>query len=289
MSSSLRARQLEKLKGQLGGGTGHDHLFGAIGSNLPHLVEVRLEDIEPNPHQPRQKFDPDGIASLATSIEHHGLLQPVVVRRHEEGKGYELVAGERRLRAFQSLGRATIPALITSGNPEELTLIENIQREDLHPLEEAAAVERLMQRHGYTQEAVGRVIGKPRATIGEIVSLNALPQWLKEEAREHLVTRHILVQLSRIADAREQKAAWQAVKNGASVRDLKARRRAGAAGPRPTANLVERTLTAVRRSVNELEKLPIAQIATQPQYRDALLNVRKTLDRILADLDGGSG
>jgi ParB family chromosome partitioning protein len=87
MNSSSRARQLEKLKGQLGSATGHDQLFGGVGSNLPQLIELRVEELGPNPHQPRRHFDPDSIASLAASIERHGLLQPVVVRRREDGLG----------------------------------------------------------------------------------------------------------------------------------------------------------------------------------------------------------
>jgi ParB family chromosome partitioning protein len=289
MSSGSRARQLERLKGQLGG-NGHERLFGAIGSNLPHLVEVRLGDIEPSPHQPRQQFHPEGISSLAASIERHGLLQPIIVRRREAGEGYELIAGERRLRAFQRLGRATIPALLTDGNPEELALIENIQREDLHPLEEAAAIGGLMQRHGYTQEAVGRVIGKPRATVGEIVSLNTLPEWLKQEARVHAVTRNILVQLARIGDARELKAAWANAKDGASVRELKARRTASAAAPRTAAvRPVERTLADVRRSIQELDGLSMEQIIAQPQHRAILLDLRRMLDQLITKLGAREG
>ena len=257
---------------------------------MPQLIEVRLEDVEPSPHQPRRQFHPEGISSLAASIERYGLLQPIIVRRREAGEGYELVAGERRLRAFQRLDRATIPALLTNGNPEELALIENIQREDLHPLEEAAAIGGLMQRHGYTQEAVGRVISKPRATVGEIVSLNTLPEWLKQEARAHAVTRHILVQLARIGDARELKAAWATAKDGASVRELKARRAASAAVPRTAAvRPVERILGGVRRSIQELDRLPMAQIIVQPQHRDTLLGLRRILDRLIAELDAREG
>jgi ParB family chromosome partitioning protein len=291
MSSSSRARQLERLKGQLGGvATGHDRLFAGIGSNLPQLVELRVEDLRPNPHQPRRQFDPQSIASLAASIEQHGLLQPIVVRRRDEGSGdgYELIAGERRLRAVRSLGQATIPALLCSGNAEELGLIENIQREDLHPLDEAAAIGRLMQRHGYTQEAVGRIIGKPRTTIGEIIVLNTLPLWLQDEARGHPVARHQLVQLARINDASEQKAAWDAVKNGASVRSIKARRAAGVApGGSPTGS-AQRMLATVCRSVRELGELPIADLRS-PTCRQTLIELRRALDQILSQIDTDKG
>jgi ParB family transcriptional regulator, chromosome partitioning protein len=286
VSSRSRTRQLERLKGQLGAVTGHDRLFGAVGTNLPHLVEVRLDEIRPSPHQPRQRFEPEGIAALAESIERHGLLQPVIVRRGEGAEGWELVAGERRLRAARHLGWATIPALMAGGDPEELTLIENIQREDLHPLEEAVAVTRLMQRHGYTHEAVGRVLGKPRTTVGEIVSLTSLPDWLQDEARERPVARHLFVQLARIADPDEQKAAWEAVKNGASVRALKARR--SALGPRPRTASVNRILAAVTSSVGELERLPVTEFAAEAKHRDALLQLRGAIDRLLASLDANA-
>jgi ParB family transcriptional regulator, chromosome partitioning protein len=247
-----------------------------------------MEDITPSPHQPRGVIDPESIALLAASIERHGLLQPIIIRRRETGTPYEIVAGERRFRAFQSLRRKTIPALMTTGDPEELALIENIQREDLHPLDEASAVGRLMQRHGYTQEAVGRIIEKPRTTVGEIVSINALPEWLKIEARAHPVTRHILVQLARIDDEGELTAAWQAVKGGASVRALKTRRAMvkGENESRQAADPIKRTMTAVRRSVQELAKLPIAQIAAQREHRESLLELRRTLNDILAKMKG---
>ncbi len=291
MSSSSRARQLEKLKGQLGGATGHDQLFGGVGSNLPQLIELRVEDLGPNPHQPRRHFDPESIASLAASIERHGLLQPVVVRRREDSgrEGYELIAGERRLRAVRNLGRATIPALLCNGDSEELGLIENIQRQDLHPLEEAAAISRLMQRHGYTQEAVGRVIGKPRTTVGEIIALNALPNWLQEEARVRPVARHLLVQLARIDNLHEQKAAWEAVKNGASVRAIKARRAASVASTKPAAGPAERALAAARRSMRELGQLPAEDLMAAAEYRTTLLELRRVLDHIIGRLDGGQG
>jgi ParB family transcriptional regulator, chromosome partitioning protein len=289
MSSSSRARQLERLKGQLGGATGHDQLFGGVGSNLPQLIELRVEELGPNPHQPRRHFDPDSIASLAASIERHGLLQPVVVRRREDGvgEGYELVAGERRLRAVRSLGRGTIPALLCNGDAEELGLIENIQRQDLHPLEEAAAIGRLMQRHGYTQEAVGRVIGKPRTTVGEIMALNTLPDWLQEEAGSRPVARHLLVQLARIDDVHEQKAAWEAVKNGASVRAIKARRAASVAAAGSAIGSAERALAAAHRSVWALGRLPVEDLMAAAEPRTTLLELRHALDEIIARLDGG--
>ena len=289
MSSSSRAQQLERLKGQLGDVTGHDQLFGGFGNNLPQIVELSVEDLRPNPYQPRRHFDPDSIASLAASIEHHGLLQPIVVRRREDsgGKGYELIAGERRLRAARRLGWTTIPALLCNGDAEELGLIENIQREDLHPLEEAAAIGRLMQRHGYTQEAVGQVIGKPRTTIGEIVVLNTLPGWLQEEARVRPVARHLLVQLARIDDTSEQKAAWEAVKNGASVRALKARRTASLAAVRSATEPAEHALAAACRLMRELDQLPLADLLAIAEHRTTLLELRRALDRILAKLDSG--
>src|SRR3712207_2995736 len=106
--------------------TSRDALFG-VASDFPHLIEVELERVRRNPDQPRRHFDEDALRSLAASIEKHGLKQPILVRTEGNG-GYVLVAGERRLRAHERLGRRTIFAIVTKGDPDELALVENVQR-----------------------------------------------------------------------------------------------------------------------------------------------------------------
>ena len=124
-------------------------------ADRPRIVEIDLHDLHPNPDQPRKTFSEESLIELAASIERHGLIQPITVKRLDSGT-YLLVAGERRFRAFERLGRPTIPAIVTTGDAEEIALIENIQREDLNPLEEAEALARMMDRHRYTQEQLGK-------------------------------------------------------------------------------------------------------------------------------------
>ena len=145
-------------------------------------ADIAVSEVVPNPNQPRKDFDDESIASLAASIEEIGLLQPIVVRRDDDG--YVLVAGERRLRAMKSLSRTTIPAVIrqeTDGatNLAE-ALVENLQREDLNPLEEAAAYEELLEEYGLTHDDVAKRVGRSRSTITNTVRLLQLPQAIQK-------------------------------------------------------------------------------------------------------------
>lgn len=152
------------------------------------VIEVPVDYITPNPHQPRQAFDPDKLQELADSIITHGLIQPLVVTR--VGAHYQLIAGERRWRASQLAGMTTVPVIVKESSPQqmlELALVENIQRADLNPLEEAEAYAHLMQEFGLTQEAVAERVGKSRTAVANIVRLLNLP----EEARIALASGEI--------------------------------------------------------------------------------------------------
>ena len=146
-------------------------MFFNTSLDLPRIVEVDLERLTPNPDQPRKTFDEAALRELAASIERHGLIQPVTVKEAADDR-YILVAGERRYRAHQLLGRSTIAAILTQGNPDEIALIENLQREDLNPIDAAEALATLMERHRYSQEDLGRAIGKNRVTVNELLRLN---------------------------------------------------------------------------------------------------------------------
>ncbi len=137
-----------------------DPLFGTS-PDLKEIVELSLSAIELDPNQPRQAVDEKKLEELALSIREHGLLQPITVRRKPGDEGYVVVAGERRFRAHKLLGRERIEAIITKideGRAYEVALIENLQREDLTPLEEAAGYARLMEQFGYTQEDVAEKV-----------------------------------------------------------------------------------------------------------------------------------
>jgi ParB family chromosome partitioning protein len=137
------------------------------------IAEISVEDIEPNPHQPRTVFDPDAVAELSNSIREKGIIQPISVRRF--GDGYQLIAGERRLRAAQLANLKVVPAQIldigTDEEMMEISLIENVQREDLSPIEEARAYRALMEECFLTQEEVAQKVGKDRSTITNTLRL----------------------------------------------------------------------------------------------------------------------
>ena len=149
--------------------------------HLENVNEVAVADIVPNRFQPRKEFDPDRLAELAESVKLYGVLQPVVVRRRDQG--YELVAGERRWRASQIAGLKVIPALVRDYTDTEMTavaLVENLQRENLNPMEEAIAYRQLIDEFGFTQEEVSRKIGKSRSFIANSVRLINLPTVVQE-------------------------------------------------------------------------------------------------------------
>jgi len=141
------------------------------------VLKLRLEQIQPNPHQPRRRFEPEALAELAASLRQHGVLQPLLVRAY--GSGYEIVAGERRFRAAQLAGLETVPALLQSYNDQrslEVALVENLQRADLNPVEEARAYQQLSQQFRLTQEQIAERTGKDRATIANSLRLLRLDQ-----------------------------------------------------------------------------------------------------------------
>ena len=180
-------------------GRGLNALLGTPDLETDQLREIDTDRIIPNSHQPRKNFDEDALNELANSIREHGIVQPIVVRPLEDGF-FQLIAGERRWRASQRAGLARLPAVIRDAGEDsalELALIENLQREDLNPMEEAQAYERLITDFGLTQEEVARRVGKNRATIANMLRLLRLPpevqQWLREN---RLTTGHAKALLS---------------------------------------------------------------------------------------------
>jgi len=243
------------------------------------VVELDISALDPNPEQPRTRLDPVALDELRHSIERHGLLQPLLARKAVEGREgrYELVAGNRRLEALKALGRTTAPAILVSGDPGELALVENLQRQDLDPFEEAAAVARLMERHGYTQGEVGAVLGRRQNTVSALLALNRLPPKIREEYTRQAngVSRSLLIELAQIDDPQQQLRLWQISRSGGlTVRDIRQERRTRAttegnvqqaAAPvrKPKA-----VLNAASRLVADLKSLPLAAC------RDATLVAR---------------
>lgn len=185
------------------------------------VVQLRLDEISPNKFQPRRTFDEDKLRELAASIQQHGVLQPVVVRK--TSAGYELAAGERRWRAARLAGQDTIPAVIRDYSDAEMTeiaLIENLQRQDLNPIEEALAFQRLMEEFSLTQEEVARRISRSRSQIANTLRLLHLPPAIQEHvARGTLSMGHAKPLLALTDPAQQVKAAQYIMKHNLSVRD----------------------------------------------------------------------
>jgi ParB family chromosome partitioning protein len=150
---------------------------GRAGRETDGLRTVAIEDVHPSPGQPRKQFDDARLEELAASIKAQGIIQPLVVRLREGG-GYELIAGERRWRAAQRAGLHEVPAVVRDVAEKrafEMALVENLQREDLNPIEEAQGFERLIEEFGYTQEALAGRVGKDRSTVANALRLLRLP------------------------------------------------------------------------------------------------------------------
>jgi ParB family chromosome partitioning protein len=153
----------------------------ALIPSVPGVAEIEVESIVPNPRQPRQAMDPEALEELAGSIREQGLVQPLVVA--EVPGGYQLLVGERRWRAAKLAGLDTVPVVVREVTPQqmvELALVENLQREDLNPLETATAYEQLVEDFGLTQQQVADKVGKNRATVTNTLRLLKLPQKVKD-------------------------------------------------------------------------------------------------------------
>jgi ParB family chromosome partitioning protein len=155
-----------------------------------YITQVRVDQIEPNPFQPRTRFDENELRELSGSIKEHGLIQPLTIRRMGHHR-YQLISGERRLRASIAAGLTQLPAYIRLANDEqmlEMALVENIQREDLNPLEIAISFQRLLEECGIRQEDLSQKVGKDRSTIANYIRLLKLPGEIQVAVRDNLIT-----------------------------------------------------------------------------------------------------
>lgn len=225
-----------------------------LGALIPRsqtgVQELEVNRIAPNPQQPRLQVDEGALAELAESIRQHGVLQPIVVTRLEgETDGYILIAGERRWRAAQLAGLSTIPAIIKEAAPRqrlELALVENIQREDLTPLELAAAYRALIDEHGLTQEQIAQRVGKSRVAITNTLRLLQLPRPAREAlAAGRISEGHARALLGMPSEAALLTGLEEVIQRGLSVRQTEElvrrsnARATEAVGPTATASLAE--------------------------------------------------
>jgi ParB family chromosome partitioning protein len=251
----------EALTGRRRLGRGLEALLGPTREEAERegsLVELPLSQIRPNPYQPRQDVDPTALEELKASIRQAGLLQPVVVRTGKDG-GFELIAGERRLRACQALGWERIPAVkrdVDDRTVLTLALIENLQRDDLSPVDEARGYDRLLAEFNLTQQDVADAVGRDRSTIANALRLLKLPAAVLQMLHEALLTVGHARALLALDDPRlVTTLAREAVAQGFSVRDVEDRVRGGRAPERrPRLKRGLGTAPEVRRVEDALRK-----------------------------------
>jgi ParB family chromosome partitioning protein len=200
------------------------------------LRSLPIAQIRPNPYQPRKEFRPEDLADLEASLRATGLLQPITVRKVVEGSGFELIAGERRLRAATRLGWAEIPAIVKEIDDRTLltlAMVENLQRADLNPIEEAEGYQRLCEEFGLTQQQVAEVVGKDRTTIANMLRLLGLPASVRRMLHEgQLSAGHGRALLQVPNELAMADLAKEASARGLSVREVE--RRAREASPKGT-------------------------------------------------------
>ncbi|MDQ2104670.1 ParB/RepB/Spo0J family partition protein [Azospirillum isscasi] len=282
-------RKFERKTKELLGGSptlsiGTDKLFGTS-AGFPHVVELDIDRVHRNPDQPRRHFDENELHSLAASIDRYGLQNPILVRPLAQGD-YLLIGGERRIRAHEILGRKTVFAILTSGDPDEIGLIDNVQRVDLNAVEYAAALARLVEKHGYTHDELAAVVGKDRTDVTKLLAILSLPGHVLEEYTASCthVSRSVLIEIAAAPDDLRP-ALWAQAKEGASVKAVRQAKRDHAqgsstreAGPHDP----ERTLQAsVKRIIRDVAVVREQRHLLDTAHRERLLQLRAEIDAIL--------
>ena len=198
-----------------------DSLGGAVPANNEKIVEMKITEIEPDINQPRKMFNEEKLTELADSIKEHGVLQPIIVAKRDDY--YQIIAGERRWRASKIAGLKTIPTIVRDYDEKkirEVSLIENIQRENLNPIETAQAIKELMEEHNLTQEQLAKTLGKSRSAIANTVRILNLDERVIELVNEGKLTEGHARSLVAIPNQQKQyKLAMDIVNLDMSVRD----------------------------------------------------------------------
>lgn len=242
------------------------------------LYNISIIDFRKDPNQPRKYFDPEALEELAASIKKHGILQPVLFRPYEQGY-LTIVAGERRIEAAKIAGVNMIPALMVEGNTDEIALVENLQRKDLIPVEEAEALDRMMKNHNYKQEDLTGIVHKSQPMISDILSLNRLPQQIRDECRsDPTVPRAILIAIAKKKQERSMLRLYNEYRaKGLTREEIKQEGRSHKAKTAGQyANLIDvldkQLCTLDRNDWTEDDKILL---------RDTLVNHRETVEKLL--------
>lgn len=245
----------------------------AAESNPDAIQYLDINDIKPNQNQPRVHFDKEKITELAESIKEHGIIQPLVVRR--SGEAYELVAGERRWRAAREAGLTKVPSIVREFTDEEnalVAIIENMQREDLNPIEEAQGLSRMIEIYGLTQEEVSKSVSKSRPYISNALRLLKLPEEIRNHVRDgNLSSGHARALVAVSDEKLQMEICRKAIKEGLSVRDVE---RLVAGGGKKRRKPVRRVKSADTLSVeNELQSLYGTKITINQKGRKGTIEM----------------
>ncbi|NTW15735.1 MAG: ParB/RepB/Spo0J family partition protein [Candidatus Moranbacteria bacterium] len=286
-TAPITAPAVSSSSAKSGSGAGAPMPATAIPSGAP--LRVPVGNVVPNPHQPRLRFDEDKLRELADSIREHGVLQPLVVSPLPGGK-YELIAGERRLQASKKAGIPDVPVIVRDADERqklELAIIENIQRHDLDPIEEAKAYARLADEFGLTQEEISRKMGKSRSAVANILRLLTLPVEIQRALSEGGISEGHAKALLSLEHPERQRALFEMiVKTGMTVREAEIKARDARERP-----YVKRALTLPPEIAEKAERISTAlgtKVAVRPAGKGGRIVVEyyssEELDQIVSRL-----
>ena len=246
------------------------------------LYELPLDSLQADPNQPRKVMDQQALAELTTSIARMGVVQPIVFRQDEAEK-LVIVAGERRVAAARSAGLSTVPGIFIEGNYAEVALVENVLRQDLTPVEEAEAMQALMNQSRYTQEQLGAIVGKAQNTLSEILSINRLPAEVRDDCRgNRAISRTALVAIAKKKQTRGMVTAYQKLKEKLS-KEKPARK----AKTDKTAQDAIDAASQFGRKIAEFDASAWSDAETE-DFRSAIEALKTQLDAILSALSGAT-
>ena len=240
------------------------------------LYQIALSDLQADPNQPRKILDPLALDELTTSIAKMGVVQPIVFRR-DDVNNLVIVAGERRVTAARAAGITTIPALFIEGNYAEVALVENLLRQDLTPVEEAEAMQTLMTRQQYTQDQLGAIIGKAQNTLSEILSINRLPQEVRDDCRgNRTISRSALITIAKKKQTRAMVTGYNAVK--AKIEKGKTTRKKK---PTETAQVAIDSIAKFQQKITSLDLAQWAD-ADKTSFQTVLESLKAEIDNAIA-------
>jgi ParB family chromosome partitioning protein len=270
-----------------------DAIF-ATSDDLQEITEIDLPKVRPDPNQPRQFFDEEDLEELASSIRQHGQLQPIMVRPDPQAeRSYIIIGGERRYRALERLGRTTVQAIIRRDVDErkarELALVENLQRVDLSPFEEAAGYARLMEEFDLTQEQVAEQVGKSRTVVAGTLALNRLPERVRNEARETKLAKSKLIELAQLGDEARQLELWEKLKKGITIGEARKEKQQGHAAkaaktakPSQDKQRIAESLQGYRQVAQKIERIDPGYFRTAPREYERFVELHNRIGRVLA-------